>query len=117
MMSFDHPSPSVTQKLAAFAIFAVALVVFNSNDAQAQQKKFSESEISTALTYKAKQEVDYDFKIEGRPSEEQVKTAQMQSSTEMFGKTGYVLADATNRVIRVLLDTNKDRKLDSFLIL
>jgi len=115
MMSLDHPSHSVTKKLVALIIAAAAMIVFNFNDAQAQQQKqFSEKEISTALTYKAKQEVDYDFKVTGSPTAEMVKQAQMQSSTELFGRTGYVLADATNRVVRVLLDTNKDRKLDSF---
>lgn len=116
-MSFDHTLPSVTKKLAVAATFAAALLGSFSEDAQAQKaqkKKFSEAEISTALTYKAKQDVNYDFKTSGRPSEEMVKKAQMQSSNELFGKTGYVLADSTNRVIRVLLDTNKDRKLDSF---
>ena len=115
MMSFDHPSQAVIKKLTAFAIFAVALIVFNSNDAQAKQKKkFGEKEISTALSYKAKQEVDYDLKVQGRATAEQIKTTKMQSSSKLFGKTGYVLADATNRVVRVLLDTDKNRKLDTF---
>ena len=116
-MSLDHLVPSLAKKVATAAVFAAALIVLRSQGAQAQQKqpkKFTESEISTALTYKAKQEVSYDFQINGRPPEEMIKKAQMQSSAELFGKTGYVLADATNRVIRVLLDTNKDRKLDQF---
>ncbi len=119
MMSFDQTSPNTTRlskKLCTLAILIAALIGTMSPDAFGQSpKKFSESEISTALTYKAKQkEVDYDFKVDGRPPEALVKKAQMQSSAVLFGKTGYVLADSTNRVIRVLLDTNKDRKLDFF---
>ncbi|WP_075085996.1 hypothetical protein [Mariniblastus fucicola] len=115
MMPFDQSFQITIKKLATTAFLAVAMLSLNSPDAAAQKKKqFSESEISTALTYKAKQDVDYDFKVSGRPTEEMVKKAQMQSSSELFKKTGYVIADATNRVVRVLLDTNSDRKLDYF---
>jgi thiol-disulfide isomerase/thioredoxin len=118
MMPFDqsrqfHP---LSKKLSSLALLLATLLGLSAQDAFGQaEKKFTESEISTALTYKAKQkEVDYDFKVDGRPPADMVKKAQMQSSTKLFGKTGYVLADATNRVVRVLLDTNKDRKLDFF---
>jgi len=94
---------SLARKLSAFAVLVAALIGSVAPDAYGQtKKKFSEGEITTALSYKAKQkEVDYDFKVNGRPSADVVKKTQMQSSAELFGKTGYVLADSTNRVIRV----------------
>ena len=114
-MSFYHHVENVTKKLAAFAIFATALIVLDCNHAQGQQaRKFNDSDKAKVLNYKARQEVDYDFKVSGKPSAEMVNKAQMQSSTVLFGKKGYVLADPTNRIVRVLLDTNKDDKLDSF---
>ena len=118
MITFNATNSSSlsASKLTAFVVLASATFGLMAPDLCGQvKKKFSEAEISTALTYEAKQkEIDYDFKVEGRPNAEMVKKAQMQSSSKLFGKTGYVLADSTNRVIRVLLDTNKDRKLDYF---
>lgn len=110
-MSFEHSPQSIFRKLAALAIVA-AVFVQTSSDASAQEKKFTPADVAKALQYQPKQEVNYDFS--GRPTEDMVKKAQMQSSKELFGKNGYVVADSTNRVIRVLIDTNKDQKLDYF---
>ena len=117
MKSFEHSIQSIARKLAAVAIIAGALIQTSPEAAaqgKAQKKRFTEAEISTALQYMPKQEVNYDYKFSGRPTEEMIKNAQMQSSAKMFGRTGYIVADATNRVVRVLLDTDKDRKLDYF---
>jgi TolA-binding protein len=107
---------SLPKSLVAAGIAAASFLSTGATETFAQaDKKFSDDQIATALTYKAKQPgVDYDFKVQGKPSAEQVKNAQMQASAQKFGKSGYVLADSTNRVIRVLLDSNKDRKLDYF---
>ena len=120
-MSFERISNSQPAKilLAALCFVAVALTGTVSDvaaQAPAQEKKFTDSDKSKALTYKPKQDgVDYDYNVGGRPSKDIVEKTKMQNSEELFGiKTGYVLADATNRVVRALLDTNKDRKLDRF---
>ena len=115
-MSFYHHVTNVTKKLAVFAIVAAAFIVPDFCNAQAKQaRKFKDSDKEKVLNnYKAKQEVDYDFNTGVKPIGELVKGAQMQTSTELFGKTGYVMADPTNRIVRVLLDTNKDKRLDRF---
>ena len=116
MISFNQSVFRIKPNLSATFIAAVLVAsAINLEFSEAQNSTSSPDKIATALTYKARQaDVNYDFKVTGKPTAEQVKNAQMQSSVEKFGKSGYVLADATNRVIRVLLDTNKDRKLDFF---
>ena len=117
MKSFDYlrQFSSVAKRYTTLAILGVTISgVCVSESAAQQKKKPSDKEVAVALSMRPKQDVDYDFKLKAgeRPSADMVKNCFMDSSVKKFGKSGYVLADSTNRVIRVLLDVNKDRDLD-----
>ena len=93
---------------ACTLFFLVASVAQGQND----DNKPGAAQIKKILSWAPSNTVDYDYAIErgSQPTEEMVKKCQIQRANSWNGKNGFVLADNTNRVLRVLLDVNKDDK-------
>ena len=115
-MSLNPMIPFSPIRLLALACVSTVSLLFSSPlSAQDKPVKFTAEQKKQVLNYKPKQDVDYDFKFKGSPPAEVLEKAHMAKAEELFkGKLGYVMADETNRVVRVLLDGNEDRKLDYF---
>lgn len=103
---------SNSQILAA----AVALVSISVIPVMAQQKNAprqpGKAEIKKILSWTPSYEVDYDFAIKkgSNPTADMVDQCQIQRAAQWKeGKNGFVVADKTNRILRVLLDRNKDK--------
>ena len=63
--------------------------------------------IKSVLRYKPKQDVDYDIP----PAD---MKCELQTAQKVFKKSGYILADNTNRYLRVVLDQDGDKTIDYF---
>ena len=64
--------------------------------------------LAKLLSFKPSQpDVDYDI-----PTGDRLKGCDVKSSSKDFGLPGYVAYDAAGQIMRLLLDRNKDGKLD-----
>ena len=103
------------RSIALLCVSTVCLSFATLPAQEAERPAFSAGEKGKVLNYKPSQEVDYDYKFKGGAPKEVLEKANMGRAEEIFpGKLGYVMADETNRVVRVLIDSNKDKKLDFF---
>ena len=113
-MLFNSQNQSRTLRVLIVACLVATGVTISSATAQ-EEKEFTVEQKGQVLNYRPTQEVNFDYKFSGKPPKEAIEKAQMQKAEKLFkGKLGYVLADETNRVVRVLIDSNEDRKLDYF---
>ena len=103
------PSVSTVLKISTLSTVAFAAcilaTVITASTAFAQNEQVDKS-----LGIKPDQSgVDYD-----QPDAAARKTCKVESASEKFGVPGWVVIDNTERILRLFLDRNKDRKLDQW---
>lgn len=96
----------------AFCFASVAILSSSMTQAQTTANQPGKAEIRKILSWAPSHEVEYDFAIEkgSQPPAAMVDKCQIQRANSWNGKKGFVVADNTNRVLRVLLDLDKDKK-------
>lgn len=93
-------------KSPIFVLFAsVTAFVFSAENVVAQN-----DQVAKSLSIKPDQPgVDYD-----QPDAAAQNNCKVESANEKFGLPGWVVFDNTERILRLFLDRNKDRKLDQW---
>jgi thiol-disulfide isomerase/thioredoxin len=96
------------QKLTlCFALLSVMLVpaILMGQASEEDQKRIAE-----VMKLRPKQpDVDYDI-----PAANEIKNCRIERAAKTYGVPGWIVYDNTGRVIRVLLDKDKDRDLDQW---
>ena len=96
---------------SSFVAFATCVVVTVLSTAATTPTAFAQNEqVDKSLSIKPDQSgVDYD-----QPDAAARNNCKVESANDKFGLPGWVVFDDTERILRLFLDRNKDRKLDQW---
>ena len=97
------PSVATVLRITALSVVASWIAVSSS-------PAIAQDQVAKSLSIKPDQPgVDYD-----RPDAAAQKKYKVDSANEKFGLPGWVVYDETERILRLFVDRNKDRKLDQW---